>query len=153
MECHCCYCIGTGLVGIVAGILGAQVVITDRKMALELTRDNVERNSKNLDTSLDVRELEWGQDVSSFNPPFDYILGADIVYIEETFSHLLKTITELSANKTVILLSCKIRYERDRNFLHLLSGAFDVTQVHYDKTVDIYIYKAVQKNRYEIKMF
>ena len=94
---------------------------------------------------VDVRELEWGQDVSSFNPPFDYILGADIVYIEETFSHLLKTITELSADKTVLLLSCKIRYERDSNFLRLLNETFDVTEVYYDNTVDIYVYKAVQR--------
>ena len=138
--------IGTGLVGIVAGYLGAQVVITDRKMALNLARDNVQRNSENLNKSLiDVCELEWGQDVSNFNPPFDYILGADVIYIEETFSHLLQTITELSDDKTVVLLSCKIRYKRDNNFLGLLNETFEVTEIYYDKNVDIYLYKAVRR--------
>jgi predicted nicotinamide N-methyase len=138
--------IGTGLVGIVAGYLGAHVIITDRKMALDLARDNVQRNRENLNTSLvDVCELEWGQDVSTFNPPFDYILGADIVYIEGTFPHLLQTINELSDDKTVVLLSCKIRYKRDSNFLGLLNEKFEVTEVYYDKTVDIYIYEAVRR--------
>lgn len=138
---------GTGLVGIVAGLLGAQVSITDRKMALALARDNVERNSQNFNTSLiEVRELEWGQNVSSFDPPFDYVLGADIVYIEDTFKQLLKTIDELCDDKTVVLLSCKIRYERDNHFLGLLNKKFIVEEVFYDKELDIYIYKAIQRN-------
>lgn len=110
-----------------------------------MARDNVERNSKNLNTPLvDVRELEWGQDISTFNPPFEYILGADIVYIEETFPQLLQTINDLSDENTVVLLSCKIRYKRDNNFLSLLNENFKVTKVYYDKAVDIYIYKAVR---------
>ena len=140
------FIIGTGLVGIVAGYLGAQVIITDREKALDLARDNVQRNSENLNTSLvDVRELEWGQDISTFNPPFEYIFGADIVYIEETFPQLLQTINDLSDDNTVVLLSCKIRYKRDNNFLSLLNNNFEVTKVYYDKTVDIYIYKAVRR--------
>ena len=138
--------VGTGLVGIVAGYLGGKVVITDREIALALARDNVQRNFENLTaSSVEVRELEWGQNLSTFNPPFEYILGADIVYIEETFSHLLQTISELSDEKTVVLLSCKIRYKRDNNFLGLLNEKFEVTEVYYDKTVDIYIYKAVRR--------
>eukprot|EP00795_Rhopilema_esculentum_P014743 gene14743-5849_t len=35
---------GTGLVGIVGYLLGANVVITDTKAALEITRENVVRN-------------------------------------------------------------------------------------------------------------
>ncbi|XP_028391164.1 protein N-lysine methyltransferase METTL21A-like [Dendronephthya gigantea] len=137
---------GTGLVGIVAGYLGAQVTITDRRMALDLAHDNVKRNIKNLNSSsVDVRELEWGQDVSPFKPPFDYILGADIVYIEDTFPQLLQTITELSDIRTIVLLSCKIRYKRDRNFLGLLNEKFEISKVHYDENVDIYIYKAVKR--------
>ena len=116
-------------------------------MALDLPRDNVKKNIQNLNTSsVDVRELEWGQDVSPFKPPFDYILGADIVYIEDTFPQLLQTITELSDRRTVVLLSCKIRYKRDRNFLGLLTEKFEISKVHYDESVDIYIYKAVRRD-------
>lgn len=117
--------------------------ITDRKIALELAKDNVEKNHQNFNTSMvEVRKLEWGQNVSSFDPPFDYILGADIVYIEDTFQQLLYTITELCSEKTTVLLSCKIRYQRDKNFLDLLNKKFIVQEILYDKTVDIYIYKA-----------
>ena len=140
------FIVGTGLVGIVAGYLGAEVIITDRKKALDLARDNVLRNSENLNTSLvDIRELEWGQNISTFDPPFEFILGADIVYIEETFPQLLQTINDLSDKNTVVLLSCKIRYKRDKNFLSLLNENFDVTKVYYDKDVDVYIYKAVRR--------
>lgn len=117
-------------------------------MALDLAQENVLRNSGSHNVSLaSVRELEWGQDISTFDRPFEYILGADIVYIEETFPHLLQTITELCDEKTVVLLSCKIRYKRDSKFLALLNETFEVTQVHYDNTVDIYIYKAVQRKK------
>ena len=139
---------GTGLAGLVAGLLGAQVCITDRKMALELAKDNVKRNSANFNTSLiEVLELEWGQDVSSFEPPFDYVLGADIVYIEKTFKQLLKTIDELCDDNTIVLLSCKIRYQRDKNFLGLLDKMFTVEEVFHDEKLDIYIYKAVRRNQ------
>lgn len=147
LPSHVLFSTGTGLVGLVAGLLGAQVCITDRKMALKLARDNVERNSENLNTSLiEVRELEWGQSVSSFNPPFHYILGADIVYIEDTFKELLRTITDLSGHKTTVLLSCKIRYERDKKFLGLLSQKFIVQELLYDDPLGIHIYRAVRRH-------
>ena len=134
------------------GLLGAQVCITDRKMALELAKDNVKRNSANFNTSLiEVLELEWGQNVSSFEPPFDYVLGADIVYIEETFKQLLKTIDELCDDKTIVLLSCKIRYQRDKNFLGLLDKKFTVEEVIHDEKLDIYIYKAVRRSQTKFK--
>ena len=128
-----------------AGLLGAHVTVTDRKMALKLAEENVQRNTEKLNTSVEVKELEWGHDVSGLNPPFDYILGADIVYIEETFDQLLRTIDELSDQRTVVLLSCKIRYERDQNFLRLLSETFQVDEVLYDQISDIHVYKAMKK--------
>ena len=136
---------GTGLLGLVAGLLGANVVITDRKMALELAEENTRRNREKFNTSVQVKELDWGQDVSDFDPPFDFILGADIVYIEESFSDLLRTIDDLSNDKTKVLLSCRIRYKRDENFLHRLEKTFNVEEVLYDESTDIYVYKATKK--------
>ena len=56
-------------------------------MALNVTKTNAEKNFGDLDKqdSLKVVELDWGQDVLSFPTPYDYIIGADIVYIEDTF--------------------------------------------------------------------
>jgi len=132
---------GTGFAGIVASLLGGNVTITDRKMALNVTRMNVEGNlGKN--HFIEIEELEWGQNVSSFSPPFDFVLGADIVYIEETFNDLLKTLQDLCDENSVVLLSCKIRYDRDKRFFELLSKHFFHETILYNQELDIVVYKA-----------
>ncbi|NXN14529.1 MT21A methyltransferase, partial [Indicator maculatus] len=161
---------GTGLLGIVATLLGkgfffelrslyskcciyghvllyclgAHVTITDRAAALEFLESNVQANlPSELRPRAVVKELTWGKDLSNFSPgAFDFILGADIVYLEETFADLLQTLEHLCSEHTVILLSCRIRYERDQKFLKMLSGRFSVYEVHYDASKDVHIYKA-----------
>ncbi|NXX43778.1 MT21A methyltransferase, partial [Tricholaema leucomelas] len=158
---------GTGLLGIVATLLacilnavfmdtdfclrlvllyclGAHVTITDRAAALEFLESNVQANlPSELRPRAVVKELTWGKDLSNFSPgEFDFILGADIVYLEETFADLLQTLEHLCSERTVILLACRIRYERDHKFLKMLSGLFSVYEVHYDASKDVHIYKA-----------
>lgn len=133
---------GTGFAGIVASLLGGNVTITDRKMALNVTRMNVEGNLGEDQNSVAIKELEWGQDVSSFSPPFDFVLGADVVYIEETFNDLQKTLQDLSDENSIVLLSCKIRYDRDKRFFELLSKYFRHETVMYDQEMDIIVYEA-----------
>lgn len=133
---------GSGVAGIVASFLGGKVTITDRKMALNVTRMNVEGNLGEDQRTVEIKELEWGQNVASFSPPFEYILGADIVYIEETFPDLLKTLLDLCDRNSVVLLSCKLRYDRDMRFFKLLSKHFHHEIVLYDKELDINVYRA-----------
>ncbi|XP_040416657.1 protein N-lysine methyltransferase METTL21A isoform X1 [Cygnus olor] len=135
---------GTGLLGIVATLLGARVTITDREAALEFLESNVQANlPSELHPRAVVKELTWGKDLGNFPPgAFDFVLGADIIYLEETFGELLQTLEHLCSEQTVILLSCRIRYERDNNFLKMLKGHFSVYEVHYDSSKDIHIYKA-----------
>ncbi|XP_053142573.1 protein N-lysine methyltransferase METTL21A [Hemicordylus capensis] len=138
---------GTGLLGIVAALLGAHVTITDRKAALELLELNVQANlPADLQPRATVKELTWGQGLASFSAGgYDFILGADIVYLEETFADLLLTLDHLCSDHTVILLSCRLRYERDQNFLKMLKEHFSVHEVHYDPSNDVHIFKA-QRN-------
>ncbi|XP_007932936.1 protein N-lysine methyltransferase METTL21A [Orycteropus afer afer] len=135
---------GTGLVGIVAALLGANVTITDRKVALEFLKQNVQANlPPHIQAKAVVKELTWGQNLGSFSPgEFDLILGADIIYLEETFTDLLQTLGYLCSDHSVILLACRIRYERDNNFLAMLERQFTVNKVHYDPGKDVHIYKA-----------
>ncbi|XP_048200827.1 protein N-lysine methyltransferase METTL21A isoform X2 [Perognathus longimembris pacificus] len=130
---------------------GAHVTITDRKVALEFLKSNVQANlPPHIQAKAVVKELTWGQDLGSFSPgEFDLILGADIIYLEETFTDLLHTLEYLCSKHSVILLACRIRYERDNNFLRLLEGQFAVSKVHYDSDKDIYIYKAQKRNQKE----
>ncbi|KAM5156259.1 protein N-lysine methyltransferase METTL21A isoform 1-T1 [Callospermophilus lateralis] len=139
---------GTGLVGIVAALLGAHVTITDRKVALEFLKSNVQANlPPHIQPKAVVKELTWGHNLGNFSPgEFDLILGADIIYLEETFTDLLQTLEHLSSNHSVILLSCRIRYERDNNFLAMLEKRFTVSKAHYDPEKDVHIYKAQKRN-------
>lgn len=135
---------GTGLLGIVAALLGAQVTITDREPALAFLKSNVQANlPEDIQSRATVKELTWGQNLTGFSAGgYDFILGADIVYLEETFAALLQTLDHLSSDRTVILLSCRLRYERDQNFLTMLKGIFSVREVLYDPSNDIHIFKA-----------
>ncbi|XP_052372520.1 protein N-lysine methyltransferase METTL21A [Oncorhynchus keta] len=138
---------GTGLVGIVAALLGAKkVTITDREPALGFLAANVKENiPPDQLGAVEVSELTWGQGLERYpKGGFDIVLGADIVYLEDTFPSLLQTMEHLSSEISVVLLACKIRYERDTNFLSMLKQRFTVHEVHYDKERDIHIYKAVK---------
>ncbi|XP_021119217.1 protein N-lysine methyltransferase METTL21A isoform X3 [Heterocephalus glaber] len=117
---------GTGLVSIVAALLGAHVTVTDRKVALEFLKSNIQANlPPHVQTNTVVKELTWGQNLESFSPgEFDLILGADIIYLEETFTDLLQTLEYLCNDHSVILLACRIRYERDNNFLAMMERQF-----------------------------
>ncbi|XP_055967520.1 protein N-lysine methyltransferase METTL21A isoform X1 [Sorex fumeus] len=142
---------GTGLVGIVAALLGAHVTITDRKVALEFLKSNVQANLPlPIQARAIVKELTWGQNLGSFPPgEFDLILGADIIYLEETFADLLQTLEHLCSQHSVILLACRIRYERDNSFLAMLERPFTVSKVHYDPEKDVHIYKAQKRTQRE----
>ncbi|CAB1327580.1 unnamed protein product [Coregonus sp. 'balchen'] len=138
---------GTGLVGIVAALLGAKkVTITDREPALGFLAANVKENiPPDQLGAVEVSELTWGQGLERYpTGGFDIVLGADIVYLEDTFPSLLQTMEHLSSESSVVLLACKIRYERDTNFLSMMKQSFTVQEVHYDKERDIHIYKAVK---------
>lgn len=135
---------GTGLVGIVAAMLGAKVTITDRQPALDSLYTNVKSNlPPAILESATISELTWGERLDRYPVGgFNLVLGADIVYLEDTFIPLLETMEYLSSDTTVVLLSCKIRYERDNTFLNMLKQRFQVEEVYYDKERDIHVFKA-----------
>lgn len=92
-----------------------------------------------------MSELTWGEGLEHYPAGgFDLVLGADIVYLEDTFVPLLRTMEHLCSDTTVVLLACKIRYDRDNNFLSMLKQRFRVEEVHYESQRDIHIYKAVK---------
>ena len=112
-------------------LAGAEsVVVTDKNPTP--AEANLKANQHNLvDKDVAVAQFEWGTDPSHFNPPFGLVLAADIIYIEETFPLLLKSLIDLSDRETVILISCKRRYVRDDRFFDLLreSGRFSYNVV------------------------
>lgn len=120
------------------------MTITDRKPALDFLSANVQANipADSQGTAL-VSELSWGVALERYpSAGYDVVLGADIVYLEDTFVPLLATLQHLCSDSTVVLLACKIRYARDTDFLELLRQQFAVEEVHYDTERDIHVYKS-----------
>lgn len=109
------------------GFTGAQVTLTDRSVALDLLQYNVDQNEAHLQPSVTVAELDWGHNLDEFaavSSEWDVIIGADIVYMEDTFDALLATLRQMCGKNTDVYLACKIRYDRDLKFLHLMKEHF-----------------------------
>ena len=109
---------------------------------MEYLRTSVKENTTPDDADfINVAALDWTQDLTDFGK-FDVILGADIVYIEDVFDDLLRTLIHLSRTDTVIYLSCRIRYDRDINFLTKMESDFEIQEILYDSKTDVKVFKA-----------
>ncbi|XP_020693592.1 protein N-lysine methyltransferase METTL21A isoform X2 [Dendrobium catenatum] len=110
---------GCGLAGLGMALLGCNVVSTDQIEVLPLLMKNITRNTSWImqanDSaslgSIEVAELDWGNEdhIRAVCPPFDYIIGTDIVYAEHLLEPLVQTIMALSGPKTTIMLGYEIR--------------------------------------------
>lgn len=139
---------GSGIVGIVSTLLGAHTTITDLEKAIPYLTEVVNTNlPERFEGQFSVQALDWRENLESRTETYDVILGADIIYIEETFPDLLRTIDHLSDKDTLVYISCRIRYTRDSNFLQMLSEVFDLKKVHVDRERDITIYKGKKKTK------
>jgi predicted nicotinamide N-methyase len=96
---------GTGLPGIVAASLGAQVVQTDKQeMAMSVCRRNVERNGV---ASIEHRLVDWVD--WDDTDRYDWIIGSDILYGESMHPHLRRIFDVNLAPGGRILLSDPFR--------------------------------------------
>ncbi|PKA45964.1 hypothetical protein AXF42_Ash019725 [Apostasia shenzhenica] len=105
---------GCGLVGCVAALLGANVILTDVFDRLRLLKKNVDANLGVLGSpcgSASVRELIWGDDLEPdlIDPQPDFVLGSDVIYSEESVDDLLHTIRQLSGHHTTVFLAGELR--------------------------------------------
>ncbi|KAF8528919.1 putative methyltransferase-domain-containing protein [Hysterangium stoloniferum] len=143
---------GTGLVGIVAGLMHAESVwITDQEPLLELMRTNVSLNG--LATNVQVAELDWGTDIPPTIPRSpDLVLAADCVYFEPAFELLVSTLSALATSrKTEILFCYKKRRKADKRFFNLLKKEFTWEDVKDDPRREeycresIFLYRLLKK--------
>ena len=90
--------------------------------------------------SITVETLDWSdRDNELYNKKWDYVIGADIIYIESSFADLLSTMRQLQTDH--LILSCRLRYAKDHKFIKRAKEYFDVEKLLYDGHRDIYIYK------------
>ncbi|KAF8376933.1 hypothetical protein HHK36_030304 [Tetracentron sinense] len=133
---------GCGLVGCIAALLGAQVILTDLHDRLRLLKKNIETNlgDGDLRGSATVGELIWGEDpdVEFIEPLPDYVLGSDVIYSEGVVMDLLVTLRQLCGTQTTILLAGELRndaileYFLEAAMKEFIIGRVDQAQWHPD---------------------
>ncbi|KAG1820553.1 putative methyltransferase-domain-containing protein [Suillus subaureus] len=132
---------GTGLVGLVAGALGGTVWITDQAPLLGIMQQNVTLNG--LQSCVSVRELNWGETLSSDIPPPELILAADCVYFEPAFPLLVQTLSEMAIGGSTEILFCyKKRRKADKRFFTMLKKKFSWEEA-YDPNREVYNREAI----------
>uniref|UniRef100_A0A4W2GS48 Methyltransferase like 21E, pseudo n=1 Tax=Bos indicus x Bos taurus TaxID=30522 RepID=A0A4W2GS48_BOBOX len=143
---------GTGLVSIVASLLGAHVTATDLPELLGNLQYNISRNTKTKAKHLpQVKELSWGVALDKNFPRasinFDYILAADVVYAHPFLEELLVTFDHLCKETTVILWVMKFRLEKENKFVDRFEQLFDLEEISSFPSLNIKLYKAMKKNQ------
>eukprot|EP00698_Gefionella_okellyi_P018442 TRINITY_DN551_c0_g1_i2.p1 TRINITY_DN551_c0_g1~~TRINITY_DN551_c0_g1_i2.p1 ORF type:complete len:231 (-),score=52.13 TRINITY_DN551_c0_g1_i2:1014-1667(-) len=118
---------GTGLVGIVIALLGANVTLTDLTPMLPLIQENVTRNVP----SANVRVVahEWGSDVSDLGGPFDYVVLSDPLYIPKTYPLLIQSLASLTTAASQVIMAQEIRGNDEVGFFQQVKQHFTVSQV------------------------
>ncbi|XP_021518822.1 protein-lysine methyltransferase METTL21E [Meriones unguiculatus] len=143
---------GTGLVSIVASLLGARVTATDLPELLGNLQYNISRNTKMKCKHLpQVKELSWGVALDRNFPRssnnFDYILAADVVYAHPFLEELLMTFDHLCRDTTTILWVMRFRLEKENKFVDRFKELFDLEEISSFPSLNIKLYKAMKKNR------
>ncbi|XP_019406483.1 PREDICTED: protein-lysine methyltransferase METTL21D [Crocodylus porosus] len=112
----------------------ADVTVTDLEELQDLLKLNIETNKHLLTGSIQAKVLKWGEDVTEFLPPPDYILMADCIYYEESLEPLVKTLKDLSSPDTCIICCYEQRTmgknpEIERKYFELLQMDFELEEI------------------------
>jgi len=94
---------GMGLPGIAAGLLGAEVLLTDCvPRSLDFAAQNVRRNGLHADR-VQCLALDWEQpgDLA----PFDFVIGAEIVYDYFYYGSLIRLLEHMVKPGGILLLA------------------------------------------------
>uniref|UniRef100_A0A3B4E588 Methyltransferase 21C, AARS1 lysine b n=2 Tax=Pygocentrus nattereri TaxID=42514 RepID=A0A3B4E588_PYGNA len=123
---------GTGLVSIVASLMGAWVTATDLPEILDNLNFNLSRNTRGrCRYTPQVAQLTWGEELGRNFPSsiynYDYILCADVVYHHDCLDELLITIKHFCRPGTTLLWANKIRFQTDLLFIENFEKAFNTT--------------------------
>ncbi|XP_069007901.1 protein N-lysine methyltransferase METTL21D [Embiotoca jacksoni] len=130
---------GTGVVGLMAASLGAEVTVTDLEDLQTLLRENIHENQALITSgSITAKVLKWGEDASEFLPPPHYILMADCIYYEQSIVPLVESLKLLSGPETCIICCYEQRTEGvnpevERRFFELLQQNFNCEKIPSEK--------------------
>ncbi|XP_078420571.1 EEF1A lysine methyltransferase 3-like [Cetorhinus maximus] len=140
---------GTGIIGILAVLLGGNVTITDQPNVLKQIQHNVTANvPMSCRDRVNIHALSWGRDHAQFPSDYDFILGGEIVYFSKTYPLLIKTLQHLSSERTIIYLSSKMWQDFQINKFYevILPEHFNCQLVNRNEESDINVYKVTKKS-------
>ncbi|XP_048394356.1 EEF1A lysine methyltransferase 3-like [Stegostoma tigrinum] len=135
---------GTGIVGILATLLGGDVTMTDKQKVLKQIETNVQVNVPSACRHrLQIRPLTWGEDHTNFPTDYDFVLGSDIVYSSVTYPALIETFRHFTKQGATIYLSSELRKRNGSLSFHeeSLPQYFDCQVVDRLEDKDITLYK------------
>jgi len=110
-----CGLLGVSLCLLAPDVLGS-VVLTDLPGQLPLLRKNVDQNGmehSGVQQRATVQPLTWGslEDAAALEPPFDLIVGSDVIFREDFVEPLLVSLAALSDHRSTIVLCVEERNE------------------------------------------
>ncbi|XP_053733737.1 S-adenosylmethionine-dependent methyltransferase domain-containing protein [Synchiropus splendidus] len=143
---------GTGLLSVVASLLGASVTATDLPDILSNLSYNLLRNTKGrCRHTPKVAALTWGQDLDvDFPHPrhrYDYVLAADVVYPHDCLEQLLDTMSHFcrAGSGTTLLWANKARFPSDHKFLEQFKRRFNATLLAEFPQQEVRIFKGTAR--------
>ncbi|CAI9089309.1 OLC1v1023866C1 [Oldenlandia corymbosa var. corymbosa] len=147
---------GVGAMGLY--VLGLKdVVVTDIAPVMPALKHNLKRNKPALKKALKTAQLYWANEaqIQALSPPFDIVVAADVVYIEESVGPLVETMAELVKDDGVVLLGYQVRSpEAHVLFWDLCGKAFEIEKIPHDhlhpeyayEETDVYVLRKKKKN-------
>ncbi|KAF1382712.1 hypothetical protein PFLUV_G00146600 [Perca fluviatilis] len=141
---------GTGLLSIVASLLGAWVTATDLPDIMSNLTFNLLRNTRGRSRyTPQVAALTWAQNLKRDfpYPSYDYVLAADVVYPHGCLEELLETMRHFCqpGSRTTVLWANKIRFQSDLRFTECFKSSFNTTLLIELPQQEVRIYKATAK--------
>eukprot|EP00271_Cylindrocystis_brebissonii_P010215 TRINITY_DN26340_c0_g1_i1.p1 TRINITY_DN26340_c0_g1~~TRINITY_DN26340_c0_g1_i1.p1 ORF type:complete len:234 (+),score=39.00 TRINITY_DN26340_c0_g1_i1:1076-1777(+) len=151
---------GCGIAGFAMSLMGADTTLTDIPAVLPILKKNLKRNMTNLEAKkasrghftghlpgkVKVAPLLWSnkKQINAVKPPYDFVVAADVVYLEEIVEPLIQTMLDVSTSDTVILLGYKERQEEAHAmFWELLPKNFVIEKVAREELDPSYSFEGV----------
>ncbi|KAJ7948371.1 Lysine methyltransferase [Quillaja saponaria] len=136
---------GCGVSGMGLYLLGlTNLVLTDIAPVMPALKRNLKINKTVLGKTLKYSVLYWNKldQIKTLNPPFDFVIATDVVYIEETVGPLVSAMEALLSDNGVVLLGYQLRSpEADKLFWELCVKVFDIEKVPHEDLHPDYAYE------------
>ncbi|KAJ6850996.1 putative protein N-lysine methyltransferase METTL21A [Iris pallida] len=119
---------GCGPAGLGLLLLGLDpILLTDIAPVLPALRRNIKLNRPRLPKTPKHHQLYWNNadQIRALNPPFDIVVAADVVYMEDSAGYLVDAMDALVGEDGVVILGYQLRSpEAHRVFWERCEGVF-----------------------------